>query len=534
MSASEPGNAGRPRTILITALGGQGGGVLTEWLVEAATRAGYLAQATSIPGVAQRTGATTYYVEVHPQPVASLAGRTPILGLYPVPGGVDLLVASELLEAVRMVQGGMASPGETLLVASISRTLTTVEKMALTDGRFDSAKLLEVARAYCRRLVAFDMEAVAREAGTAISAVMAGTIAGSGVLPFASGAVEAAIRASGMSVAANLLGFERGIAAMTDGASAARPVEFDGAAKTTGPTREGDVQFPAQVRDIVGAGIERVTDFQDRAYAELYLRRLRRILAVESAIDPGAEHGHALTRESARFLALWMAFDDVARVAALKSRAARFARVRREVGARAGDIVRIADFFKPGVPELAGMLPPGLARRLVAWDRRRQQRGRLPLAWPLRIRADSASGFLALRVLASCKWLRRRGLRCAEEQALIERWLAAIESAARSDWQTAHEIALCGRLIKGYGATNERGKRNLVHILDHVARGGAFASETERAAAIRSARDAALADESGKTLDATLVSLGAPRQPPAARPVVFVRRKPASEKMVAR
>ena len=100
----------RPVTILIAALGGEGGGVLTEWLMAAAVRAGYPAQSTSIPGVAQRTGATTYYVEIHPTPIAALDGRRPVLGLVPVPGCVDLVVASELLEAVRTVQAGMTSP----------------------------------------------------------------------------------------------------------------------------------------------------------------------------------------------------------------------------------------------------------------------------------------------------------------------------------------------------------------------------------------------------------------------------------------
>ena len=60
----------RPITILIGALGGEGGGVLAEWLVETATAAGHVAQGTSIPGVAQRTGATTYYVEIFPQSTA--------------------------------------------------------------------------------------------------------------------------------------------------------------------------------------------------------------------------------------------------------------------------------------------------------------------------------------------------------------------------------------------------------------------------------------------------------------------------------
>ena len=135
---------------------------------------------------------------------------------------------------------------------------------------------------------------------------------------------------------------------------------------------------------------------------------------------------------------------------------------------------------------------------LVAWDRRRVRAGSGPWSMPLTLATDSVSGFLALRTLASLRWLRRRGARFGQEQALIERWLGAIVTAAATDWRLAHEIALCGRLVKGYGATNERGKENLLHILDHVvARRARRARADERARAVRDAREAALADEGG-------------------------------------
>src|SRR5688572_24453524 len=76
----------RPITILIAALGGEGGGVMADWLMEAATRSELPAQATSIPGVAQRTGATTYYLEIFPARKADLGGREPVLSLTPGPG----------------------------------------------------------------------------------------------------------------------------------------------------------------------------------------------------------------------------------------------------------------------------------------------------------------------------------------------------------------------------------------------------------------------------------------------------------------
>jgi indolepyruvate ferredoxin oxidoreductase beta subunit len=227
-------------------------------------------------------------------------------------------------------------------------------------------------------------------------------------------------------------------------------------------------------------------------------------------------------RETARFLALWMAFDDIVRVAGLKSRAARFARVRQELGAGARDVVRIIDHFKPGVPEFAGLLPPPLATRLVRWDRRRQSRGRAPLAWPLHLPTHAISGLLLLRGLATLRRLRRLGARYGDEQRGIELWLTAIERCTRNDVALGYEVALCGRLIKGYGVTNERGKANLAHILEHVAEG--HASADARIAAIRAAREAALADEGGKALDAELVRQGAPVRPVIAQPIRFMPR----------
>jgi indolepyruvate ferredoxin oxidoreductase beta subunit len=107
------------------------------------------------------------------------------------------------------------------------------------------------------------------------------------------------------------------------------------------------------------------------------------------------------------------------------------------------------------------------------------------------------------------------------EQQMIEQWLQGVVQGTQRLWQLGHEIALCGRLIKGYGSTNERGKENLLHVLEHLARGGVPA---EAAQAIRAAREAALADDAGKALDATLVQHGAPPRPLKAVPVRWLRK----------
>ena len=503
-----PGQTRQPITLLIAALGGEGGGVLAEWLVELAIRCGHPAQATSIPGVAQRTGATTYYVEIHPQSFVALDNRQPVMSLAPVPGCVDLMVASELLEAVRAIQNGFVSAERTLLLTSSQRTLTTAEKLAPGDGRFDSERLLRVAAANSRQMAAFDVAATAREAGTVPSAVLFGAIAAaaaSGVLPFGRAAFEEVIRTSERGVEASLRGFNLGYERC--GAATGAAAEPALSVPPTSPEAEPD---------LIALGHARVVEFQDAAYGELYRQRVARLRAAERLADPRQEHGGALTREGARFLALWMAFDDVVRVADLKSRASRFARVRREAGAKTGDLLRIADHFKPGVTELAGLLPGSLARRLLAWENRRRRDGKSPLAVALKLRADSVSGFLALRLLASLRGLRRRGQRYADEQALIERWLAVVETAAAASWENAFELALCARLIKGYGATNERAKENLRHIIAHLA--------ATDAGTIRSAREAALADDSGSTLDAALKQAGAPVRAVKAVPVRWLKR----------
>lgn len=92
---------------------------------------------------------------------------------------------------------------------------------------------------------------------------------------------------------------------------------------------------------------------------------------------------------------------------------------------------------------------------------------------------------------------------------------------------------MCGRLIKGYGSTNERGKDNLIHVLEHLATGASFTSNEARAAAIAQAREAALTDEAGKALDQALVQHGAPARPVKAQPIRWMdnpHRKPRAVK----
>jgi indolepyruvate ferredoxin oxidoreductase beta subunit len=468
----------RPITILIAALGGEGGGVMADWLMAAATASGLPAQATSIPGVAQRTGATTYYLEIFPAKRETLGGKEPILSLTASPGNVDIMVASELVEAGRAMTNGYVNPERTTLIASTHRIYATVEKMQMGDGRFDSERILEAGNQLAKQAVMFDMRKLAQESGTVINAVLFGAMAGSGRLPLEREACEQAIRGGGRGAEASLRGFAAGydIAARTRPAPAAPE-----------PTRRA-----TGLADIVALGIERLKDYQGEKYASLFENRVR----------PFLDGDQKLAAEVARHLALWMAYEDIIRVADLKTRASRFERVRREVGAKPGEPVVVIDFLKPGIEEFASLLPAGLGRALTSWA---EKNGKLDAYnVGMHIKTSGLPGWLLVRSLAWLKPWRPMSYRYGEEQKLMERWLGLVAEAARRDATLALEIAECARLIKGYGETHRRGKANFLALVDALVDNPPTTDPREQAKAIRKAREAALADPEGKALGSTL------------------------------
>jgi hypothetical protein len=103
-----------------------------------------------------------------------------------------------------------------------------------------------------------------------------------------------------------------------------------------------------------------VLDYQGRSYANLYLDRLKPVVVLDNAA-----HLWTLTAETARLLALRMSYEDIIRVADLKTRAERSARVRAEVKAKPGEPVVTTEFLKPGLEEMTAMLPPSIGRRLM-------------------------------------------------------------------------------------------------------------------------------------------------------------------------
>lgn len=483
-------------SVAILAMGGEGGGVLADWIVDVAEHAGWLAQVTSAPGVAQRTGATIYYIEMFPE----MAGREPVFALMPTAGDVDVLIASELMEAARGVQRGFVTPDRTVLIASTNRIFSILEKTAIADAQVPSEDLLEICRRAARRLVAADMAEMAERAKSVISASLLGALAGCGALPFAPEAFAEAIRRGGIGVEPSLAAFTLGLSV---GAGAAVAVEPPAPppvpAALAELLAEARQAFPPACQDILGDGLARLLDFQDAAYARAYLARLLPIRDLDARYGDGSAR---LLGETARYLALNLAYEDVIRVAELKLRRNRFARIVREVRAAPGEIVRVREYLRPRLQEIADMLPVALGRRLLDSALAAAVIHRLTRAGKI-IPTNSLWGFLLFFAMARLKPLRRIGLRYALVQEEAEQWLGAVGEIAQQNYPLACELVECRNIVKGYGTLQELGRRNFDRI---VAEARASAARPDAARRIAALRVAAFEDDEGSAFNSLFAS----------------------------
>ena len=493
----------QPIKIAILAMGGEGGGVLADWIVDLGERNGYIAQTTSVPGVAQRTGATIYYVEIYPAAQAAADGGHPVLALMPLPGDVDVVLASELMEAGRAVQRGLVTRERTTLIASTHRVFSIAEKSAMGDGRVDSTQLLTHADAAAKRFIRFDMAEAAERSGSVISAVLFGALAGSGVLSFSRAQFEATVERGGIGVKTSLKAFGAAFDRAQKGPDqpgtdaavtrAAAPALAPRHPEVRALVERVQQRFPAAAHPLLLEGVRRLIDYQDPDYAGTYLDRMSKVHALP------AHDGGLLADTTARHLALWMSYEDTARVAALKTRASRFERVRVEKRVQSDQVLAIHEYLHPRLQEICETLPAGIGRWLMNSGAPRRlvehftQKGRV-------IQTSSLRGFLLLRGVAATKRWRRSTLRFAQENRLIEAWLEHIAQTAAFNPALAVEIAECQRLVKGYSDTHERGLRNYETVMAAAQRAGT----TLAPATLRELRDAALADEHGDKLRAAL------------------------------
>jgi indolepyruvate ferredoxin oxidoreductase, beta subunit len=497
-----------PKTtnIIIAALGGEGGGVLADWLTEVATSQGYLAQSTSVPGVAQRTGATIYYIELFPKPENT--NDRPVMSLFPTQGDVDIVIASEIVEAGRMVQRGFVTPERTTLITSDHRVFSVGEKIIPGNGIIDSDEVRKIAKAKAQRFIHDDMKALALTHNTVISATLFGALAGSGALPFTRDVFEDVIRRTGKAVEANLAAFgamfERVETGDTDAvqpyAPAANNSDDVESFVLPEPTTTAGAQLLDRIREefdhrahqYLYLGVKRLLTYQDAAYANQYLDQLGEINHCESNQCENNSNGQLL-QETARYLALWMSYEDIVRVAQIKITSERFARFATEINIEADQYYNMVEFLRPQIEEYVSILPASLAEKILAspfWQKLigRFTQGKF-------VSTNKLSGFLQFYLLAQLKPLRRKSWGYKHEHSQIRPWLAAVNAHSKNDYSMAVELAKCARLIKGYGKTRKRGQHTLIDLLDLLKRGKINSPQQ-----LASLRDSALTDTSEKPL----------------------------------
>lgn len=463
--------------VVVAALGGQGGGVLLDWLAGAARSFGWPTQATSVPGVAQRTGATVYYLELFPADETTLP-KPPVMSLFPMPGTVDLVVASEVVEAGRMVQRGFVSADRTTLVTSNHRVYAIAERAAVDNAVVDAKALREIADTQAKDLIMFDMQAMAERHNTVISATLLGAIAATGALPFPRDIFEEQIRSSGIQVETNLAAFDEAFSAATSSSAITKntihsvqhhdpresqPPKF----QLPGPTTSGGrkilgriQQLPQPCHETLYHGSVKLADYLDHDYADEYLKAVEEVLAQDDGRDD-----YRLTNEFARQLALWLGFEDIIRVAHLKIKKSRNANLRTETGADDQQIVEVRDYFKPRVEEICGVLPEKFGTALLA--SKTATKILTYFTAGKRLASSHVGVFFMLRSIASLRRFRRHTLAHIQEAKRIDDWRGAIASCG-SDVSKATALARSAALVKGYGATRERGYQQITHILTNA------------------------------------------------------------------
>ena len=217
--------------------------------------------------------------------------------------------------------------------------------------------------------------------------------------------------------------------------------------------------LPVPLQEMAYHSVNRLIDYQDEAYAEEWLSR------VSALIDRDLDReSYSLAQEAGRHLALWMAFEDIPRVAQLKVRPDRESMIRSEVKAADGQPVAVAEFFHPRIEEVAALLPVSWGSALLRSQTAKRWLSRL--LGPRTLRTDRVSMQVLLRGLASVRRFRRSTFGYAHERKMIDRWYDAVLSADEHDMAMA--IAALGGMVKGYGETRYRTTSRLMQILDYV------------------------------------------------------------------
>jgi indolepyruvate ferredoxin oxidoreductase beta subunit len=458
----------RFKSVIHAAVGGQGGGVLTEWIVTAAQLAGHEAQSISMPGMSQRGGATNLYLELAIRDDPNDTGPVSF-SQYPFPGSVDVVVSQEYLELGRVLQSGYTSD-RTTVVGSSHRLFAVTEKLPLWGGRTESEALTELGLAFSGAFVVFDALDLARQRGMdelAVNAILLGALAASGALPVAAEMYERAIRQAGIGAELNLAAYAVGHEFVAHGGhlitrekremTASELVQAN-TARLSASQRQKYVQlaaratqdYPEELHEVLEEALFQLTDYQDAAYAERLFEYLDEVRALEPARET------TLGQNLVKHVTPLLTYEDVIRVAAFKTDPTRFPKIRKDFNVKSGDVYIVYDFFDPDLEELYGILPNALVSRFVRPQEYQEEVVEGQVTLPFKANVHSVVGGFPMWLLKRFRPLRMRSFRYHHEMAFVEEYRGWVKEFAAVDYELACLVARTGQMVKGYGRVRRR------------------------------------------------------------------------------
>ncbi len=465
--------------ILIPAVGGQGGGVMTEWLVTAFINDGYEVQSISLPGLSQRAGSTVNYIEAY----KSDNSDNIIFSQYPIPGDVDIIICQEFLELGRVLQEGYGSD-KTTIVSSTHRIYSTPEKLPVSSGVFSNEKIQNLAEEFSSIFIGIDALQIAKDNDMeylAINAIIFGAMCASGSLPLSTDTLKKAIEQVGIAVGNNLKAFNVGIDQIRDNLISApkRRLDLDKFIddKTQAIRDEYKADFMI-LTEYIGKNysdnlqlylieaVHRLIDYQNPDYARKYLDIVSKILKTDHTEDS------QLTVNFAKNLALLMSFEDGIRVAELKVKSVRFENIKKEMQINSNQIISITDYLKPDSYEIYGLLPNFIINPIkILIDNTpliMLKRINKSVTFAQKPRTSSIFGFLRLYMLSKLKFMRPFSHRYHNEYKNINKYVERTIRYTGQNKQLGLLVSRSGSLIKGYGDVRRKTTDIFNRFLDNI------------------------------------------------------------------
>jgi indolepyruvate ferredoxin oxidoreductase len=411
-----------PWNVLITGIGGSGVITIGALMGMASHLEGKGVSVLDMTGMSQKNGAVTSHVRIAATPARIHAQRIAtgeahlILGCDMLTSGAQdaisktrVGVTHALINTHEQPTGHFAQQPDWQFPAGGVRALITE---AVGEGHAHFLDATRVATALMGDSIATNL-------------FLLGHAWQQGLIPLEEASLLRAIELNGVAIEANKQAFTWGRRMAADAAAVERVVT---------PPQPVVVQMPQSVDALVRLQVERLTAYQDAAYAERYRAFVERVRTAEGAV----RKGDAITRAVAQNLAKLMAIKDEYEVARLYTDGA-FAK-------------RLAAEFEGDVKLRFHMAPPLLAK----FDAQGRPVKREFGGWMLS----------ALGVLAKLRFLRGGALdffgRTAErrmERQLLADWRTAIERAvAQLDdtrYDTVLELARLPESIRGFGHVKE-------------------------------------------------------------------------------